>query len=151
MNHPVQPGDHWFVVDACWFRQWFRFVTSKRRMVPPGPIDNMWMLSSKTNSPIDGLREDKDTDEGDYRRVTPQVWSFFEEWYGGGPAISFIGPPAHQVKRWTVHFDGVVGMTYAENDSDSEASEDSDEVRVHMDPLKATPAELQKLAEITRF
>ena len=120
-------------------------------MVPPGPIDNLWMLSSKTNTPIEGLREDKDTDEGDYRRVTPQVWSFFEEWYGGGPAISLVGPPAHNVKRWTVHFDGIVGARNEDDDSDSDDSEGSEEVMVHMDALKATPDELQKLAEITRF
>lgn len=150
LNYPVKEGDHWFIVDAVWFRQWFRFVSSTRRMVPPGPIDNLWMVGSKTNLPIEGLREDYDKDDGDFRRVPPQVWALFEEWYGGGPAISFVGPPAHDIKRWVVHFDGIVG-NYYDNESDDESSENSEEAIVHMDALKATPDELQKLAEITNF
>jgi hypothetical protein len=129
------------------------------------------MLSSKTGRPIDGLREDKDADDGDYRRVTPQVvidcslqcllvllltihqvWSLFEEWYGGGPAISFVGPPSVNVRRWTIHVDGIVGNHYDNEDSDSgDESEDSEEAMVHIDGANATPDELHLIAEMTRF
>ena len=27
----------------------------------------------------------------------------FEEWYGGGPPISVIGPPVEDSRRWTIH------------------------------------------------
>jgi hypothetical protein len=109
------------------------------------------MISSKSNQPIVGLREDRDNDEGDYRRVTPHVWSLFEEWYGGGPAISVVGPPSQLVARWVVHFDGIVGNIYEEDDDSDEESDDSEQVFVHIDANKATQDELQKLAEITNF
>lgn len=27
----------------------------------------------------------------------------FEIWYGGGPAISCVGPPLEDTRRWTIH------------------------------------------------
>lgn len=66
-------GEEWFVIDASWFRHWKTFIGSKRRMVPPGPIDNLWMVSSASSSLIEGLVEDTDEKEGDYRIVTPAV------------------------------------------------------------------------------
>jgi hypothetical protein len=35
--------------------------------------------------------------------IARQVWSLFETWYGGGPPISFDGPPAEDTRRWTLH------------------------------------------------
>jgi hypothetical protein len=32
-----------------------------------------------------------------------KVWELFESWYGGGPAISFVGPPSEDSRRWAVH------------------------------------------------
>jgi hypothetical protein len=32
-----------------------------------------------------------------------QIWELFEIWYGGGPAISVVGPPIEDTRRWTVH------------------------------------------------
>lgn len=43
----MQPGERWFVVDARWMDHWLEFCTSKRRMAPPGPIDNSWMLHAE--------------------------------------------------------------------------------------------------------
>ena len=113
-------------------------------------IDNLWMVSSRTNLPIPKLREDRDNDEGDFRRITPQVWSLFEEWYGGGPAISVVGPPVHEVHRWVVHYDGIVGELYGDDDSD-DGSESSEHATLHFNAKKATPDELQQIAKITRF
>jgi hypothetical protein len=105
LNADIRPGDHWFIIDGTWFRYWYRFVTSTRRMAPPGPIDNLWMVSVvnsdkekkiykviNVKDKVTRLREDADREDGDFRRLPPQVWSFFEEWYGGGPPISFVGP-----------------------------------------------------------
>ncbi len=30
---------------------------------------------------------------------------FFQKWYGGGPAISVVGPPIEDTRRWQVHVD----------------------------------------------
>lgn len=43
----MQPGERWFIVDARWMDHWLEFCTSKRRMAPPGPVDNSWMLHSE--------------------------------------------------------------------------------------------------------
>ena len=68
------------MIDASWFRHWKTFIGSKRRMVPPGPIDNLWMVSSASSSLIEGLVEDTDEKEGDYRIVTPAVISYSALW-----------------------------------------------------------------------
>ena len=38
LSADVEFGEEWFIVDASWFRHWKTFISSKRRMVPPGPI-----------------------------------------------------------------------------------------------------------------
>lgn len=99
---PVVAGDIWFIVDATWFKHWFTFVTSTRRMSPPGPINNNWMINPRKNTPFRDLREDTDNRPGDFRRVTPEIWAIFMEIYGGGPAIWVTGPPLDHTKRWQV-------------------------------------------------
>jgi hypothetical protein len=74
LNSPIVWGEEWFVIDASWFRHWKSFVSSNRRMVPPGPIDNLWMVSASTSCLIDGLVEDTDDKDGDYRVITPEVF-----------------------------------------------------------------------------
>lgn len=46
INSAMLPGERWFIVDARWMDHWLEFCTSKRRMAPPGPVDNSWMLHS---------------------------------------------------------------------------------------------------------
>lgn len=43
----ILPGERWFIVDARWMDHWLEFCTSNRRMAPPGPIDNSWMLHAE--------------------------------------------------------------------------------------------------------
>lgn len=73
VNVPVLEGQLWFVIDAVWFRSWIHFVSSRRRTVPPGPIDNLWMINPETEEPYEHLIEDTDERNGDFRRVPPQV------------------------------------------------------------------------------
>jgi hypothetical protein len=73
VNLPVQPGQQWFIIDATWFRHWITFVSSSRRMAPPGPIDNLWMINPHTDSPYELMKEDVDGSPGDFRRIPPQV------------------------------------------------------------------------------
>ncbi len=35
----------------------------------------------------------------------------FQQWYGGGPAISVVGPPITDTRRWQIHVDVTVDDT----------------------------------------
>jgi serine/threonine protein kinase len=77
VNSPIREGQMWFVVDASWYKHWIYFVSSSRRVAPPGPIDNLWMINPLTDRPYEQVIEDTDTRQGDFRRVPPQVIRFF--------------------------------------------------------------------------
>lgn len=51
------------------------------------------MIHPRTDAPFLHMIEETDDNRGDFRRVPPQIWHFFQLWYGGGPAISVVGPP----------------------------------------------------------
>jgi hypothetical protein len=108
VNKRVEVGEQWFIIDATWFKHWITFVASSRRRAPPGPIDNLWMINPLTDSPYEHMVEDSDDISGDFRRVPPQIWDLFETWYGGGPAISVVGPPTEDTRRWKLHIDEAV-------------------------------------------
>ncbi|CAM9314157.1 unnamed protein product, partial [Phaeothamnion confervicola] len=104
-NAPVLPGHRWYIICAKWFDGWLRFVASTRRMAPPGPVNNAWMLRPASDgcgcsgAAAAALASDQD---GDYRRVTPAVWKLFMELYGGGPQIYVEGPPIDDTSRWKI-------------------------------------------------
>jgi hypothetical protein len=90
------------------------------------------------------------------------VWKLFENLYGGGPPISFTGPPANDVTRWTVHFAGIRSAEeeeayvpdWVEEFSDHESDVDSEEGALYIDLLpgqKASLDELMKIAELFGF
>ncbi|CAM9408302.1 unnamed protein product, partial [Choristocarpus tenellus] len=103
---PVQPGERWFIIDAKWMDHWLEFCMSKRRMAPPGPVDNSWMLhTDKRYTPYQGLTLAMGSrSAGDYRRVGQEVWDHFMRIYGGGPAIFVDGPPVENIERWVVQY-----------------------------------------------
>lgn len=39
------------------------------------------------------------------RRVNPRVWHKLVTWYGGGPAISVVGPPVEKTDRWKIELE----------------------------------------------
>ena len=43
-------------------------------MASPGPINNLWMIDQATGLPFTQLIEETDSKNGDFRRVTPQVF-----------------------------------------------------------------------------
>ncbi|CAM9656590.1 unnamed protein product, partial [Hapterophycus canaliculatus] len=101
----MQQGERWFIVDARWMDHWLEFCTSKRRMAPPGPVDNSWMLhAEKRHIPYEGLTLALGKQAGDYRRVGPECWDQLMRLYGGGPAIYVDGPPVEDLSRWVVRF-----------------------------------------------
>ena len=34
-----------------------------------------------------------------------KIWMNFQNWYGGGPSISVVGPPVSDTRRWQIHVD----------------------------------------------
>lgn len=105
INSAILAGERWFVVDARWMDHWLEFCTSKRRMAPPGPIDNSWMLHAhKRHLPYEGLTLAQGKQAGDYRRVGHECWDQLMRLYGGGPAVYVDGPPVEDLSRWVVRF-----------------------------------------------
>lgn len=49
--------------------------------MPPGPVDNSVLLD-KEGQPKPNLKSSRD-----YRGVCEEVWGYFMEHYGGGPAL----------------------------------------------------------------
>ncbi|CAM9237132.1 unnamed protein product, partial [Discosporangium mesarthrocarpum] len=103
---PIRAGERWFIIDSRWMDHWLEFCMSKRRMAPPGPVDNSWMLHTdkRRYTPYQGLTLAVGKSAGDYRRVGPEVWEHFMRIYGGGPAIYVDGPPVEDLSRWVVRY-----------------------------------------------
>eukprot|EP00743_Colponemidia_sp_Colp-15_P011810 GILK01013276.1.p1 GENE.GILK01013276.1~~GILK01013276.1.p1 ORF type:complete len:320 (-),score=27.36 GILK01013276.1:490-1350(-) len=72
-------GKPWFILDACWLRQWRAFINHSGDR--PGPIENTRLLDS-SGRVLSGLLK-----VSDYRAVCQEVWLFLRSQYGGGPAL----------------------------------------------------------------
>ncbi len=66
-------------MNSQWLRRWSDFSHSKGPL--PGPIDN-WILLEKNGTPKPKLVRSTH-----YRGVVKEVWDYFHQLYGGGPAI----------------------------------------------------------------
>jgi len=69
----------WYLVDVKWLQEWKHFVT--RNSPLPGPIDNSRLLD-RNGAPRPNLRP-----VDDYRGVNQAIWVFWQQRYGGGPAV----------------------------------------------------------------
>lgn len=78
-THDTSEASQWFIIDAVWLAKWHRFVEGG---VLPGPISNESLVHSDGRA-----RSGKHVIEH-YRGVNVQVWQFFEQRYGGGPALA---------------------------------------------------------------
>jgi len=77
----IKKGDHCFVIDISWLRQWLAF-THKLTAPPPVEITNEVLLED-----IESKRA-----INDFRVVNEEVWNFYHQSYGGGPCITFQVP-----------------------------------------------------------
>lgn len=72
----------WYLVDVKWLQEWKTFVTRTNAPTVPGPIDNSRLLDRATGGSRPGLRP-----VDDYRGVNGAIWTFWQQRYGGGPAV----------------------------------------------------------------
>ena len=77
----VRPGDVWMLVDSKWLEKWRNYAIDQSTDDPPGPITN-YCLIGRDFRPVPGLMRVRD-----YRGMNQQLWYYFHERYGGGPAI----------------------------------------------------------------
>uniref|UniRef100_A0A8B9BR61 Ubiquitin carboxyl-terminal hydrolase n=1 Tax=Anser brachyrhynchus TaxID=132585 RepID=A0A8B9BR61_9AVES len=79
----LRPGEAWYLVDICWFKQWKKFVGFDSwdmfgvgdPSLFPGPVDNSGLF--KTQSLKEHL-----IDELDYVLVPTEAWNKLVAWYG---------------------------------------------------------------------
>mmetsp|Transcript_19847 Transcript_19847/g.35931 ORF Transcript_19847/g.35931 Transcript_19847/m.35931 type:complete len:263 (-) Transcript_19847:32-820(-) len=73
----------WYLIDSEWLKRWRDYAL--RGGSCPGPITNERLLDPRRQRlvPKSNLRP-----AHDYRGVGEEVWNFFLERYGGGPAIT---------------------------------------------------------------
>uniref|UniRef100_A0A8B9BQ93 Ubiquitin carboxyl-terminal hydrolase n=1 Tax=Anser brachyrhynchus TaxID=132585 RepID=A0A8B9BQ93_9AVES len=82
----LRPGEAWYLVDICWFKQWKKFVGFDSwdmfgvgdPSLFPGPVDNSGLFS---DAETQSLKEHL-IDELDYVLVPTEAWNKLVAWYG---------------------------------------------------------------------
>jgi ubiquitin carboxyl-terminal hydrolase 20/33 len=70
-----------YAISQSWFRQWQAFVRGRMFDIP-GPIDNKHVSKSLTNR-----QSHRGSYRNDYVQVSENMWNWFHDLYGGGPAV----------------------------------------------------------------
>ncbi len=89
----VKDGKLWYIIDGAWMNAWLEFVVIGKNISPaPGPINNLSLLTpdyeAKQFKARRGLVLVKRNSNGHYRRITKEMWQYFQEFYdGSGPEI----------------------------------------------------------------
>jgi len=78
----IDSGEKWFIIDRVWLHSWLCFVNENGPV--PSAISNHTLLEPD-GAPRSGLEKGRH-----YRGVNAAVWDFFQNIYGGGPAIPRI-------------------------------------------------------------
>lgn len=79
MDSPAIPV---YAMSMNWFRQWQSFMRN-RPSDPPGPIDN----SNIVKQPTQAGQAESVKPGSDYSQISEELWHFFHQIYGGGPAV----------------------------------------------------------------
>ncbi|XP_003740048.1 ubiquitin carboxyl-terminal hydrolase 15 [Galendromus occidentalis] len=87
IKKPLAKGDHWYLLDHKWFKQWKKYVGFNQwetgsvgePSANPGPINNSGLLIEHDNP--EDLREHL-IDELDYVLMPEEAWTKLVEWYG---------------------------------------------------------------------
>ena len=77
----VGSGGAWMLINSKWLDNWRKYAIELSTDDPPGPINN-YCLVGRDFRPVHGLARVRD-----YRGMNQDVWHYFHERYGGGPAI----------------------------------------------------------------
>eukprot|EP01117_Protostelium_nocturnum_P014959 TRINITY_DN5751_c0_g1_i2.p1 TRINITY_DN5751_c0_g1~~TRINITY_DN5751_c0_g1_i2.p1 ORF type:complete len:315 (+),score=104.13 TRINITY_DN5751_c0_g1_i2:634-1578(+) len=79
-RHYLLPTEKWYLISTKWIEKWREFVDGSPQL--PGPISNEDLLIEGSNQPKPGLRRIIH-----YKGLTPGIWKYLKETYGGGPDI----------------------------------------------------------------
>ncbi|CAG8445766.1 5584_t:CDS:10 [Diversispora eburnea] len=77
-SNSINHGEYWCLVSSVWLQNWHNFKSGGPL---PGAIDNNTFLL-KNGRPRPGMKKGID-----YRGVNIKVWTYFQDTYGGGPAV----------------------------------------------------------------
>jgi len=82
-DNDITDVPEWYIIDVDWLKRWKAYAM--REGLHPGAISNYRLLDvcAGYRSPLPGLQPVRH-----YRGVGEEVWNFFVERYGGGPAIT---------------------------------------------------------------
>jgi hypothetical protein len=111
-----ESGKEWYAMDTAWIASWLAYAHGDKSVAPaPGPCRNNRLLAfdyveGKWKGRF-GLWMAKKEQEGDFRRVSKEVWEQFVAYYpGSGPAISMEYDPSkvdasgvYDTSTWVIH------------------------------------------------
>ncbi|POM76455.1 hypothetical protein PHPALM_6298 [Phytophthora palmivora] len=117
-----RPGETWFAVNADWIRAWLLFVSKYKgeEVHSPGTVDNMPLISDDL---MDGTFQIKTglVIKKDFRMINKKSWDYYQNIYGGGPAIEVQIPadcsrPAQWLATLQLDEAGRVNSNYVDSD-----------------------------------
>ncbi|GMF19419.1 unnamed protein product [Phytophthora lilii] len=117
-----RPGETWFAVSADWIRAWLLFVSKYKgeEVHSPGTVDNMPLISDDL---MDGTFQIKTglIIKKDFRMINKKSWDYYQNVYGGGPAIEVQIPsdcakPAQWLANLQLDEAGRVNSNYVDSD-----------------------------------
>jgi hypothetical protein len=91
-----EDGKLWYIMDSAWIASWLAYVHFDMQVAPaPGPCLNHRLITydyaDKKYVFRFALQMAVQDRGGDYRRVSPEVWAKFKEFYpSSGPAITMV-------------------------------------------------------------
>ncbi|KAH7466014.1 hypothetical protein KRP22_014997 [Phytophthora ramorum] len=117
-----RPGETWFAVSADWIRSWLLFVSKYKgeEEHSPGSVDNMPLISDDL---MNGTFQIKTSlvIKKDFRMINKKSWDYYQDVYGGGPAIEVQIPvDCARPAQWLAHLQldeaGRVNSNYVDSD-----------------------------------
>ncbi|KAF4318229.1 hypothetical protein BBO99_00004663 [Phytophthora kernoviae] len=122
--HQTRPivGETWFAVSADWIRNWLFFVSKFKgdETHNPGSLDNMPLISDDL---MNGTFQIKTglVIKKDFRMINKKSWDYYQNVYGGGPAIEVLIPtdcanPAQWLASLQLDEAGRVNSNYVDAD-----------------------------------
>ncbi|KAE9296859.1 hypothetical protein PF008_g23893 [Phytophthora fragariae] len=117
-----RPGETWFAVSANWIHAWLLFVSKYKgeEVHSPGTVDNMPLISDDL---MNGTFQIKTglVIKKDFRMINKKSWDYYQNVYGGGPAIEVQIPsncaePAEWIANLHLDVAGRVNSNYVDSD-----------------------------------
>eukprot|EP00028_Trichosphaerium_sp_Am-I-7-wt_P008963 CAMPEP_0168527916 /NCGR_PEP_ID=MMETSP0405-20121227/12916_1 /TAXON_ID=498012 /ORGANISM="Trichosphaerium sp, Strain Am-I-7 wt" /LENGTH=621 /DNA_ID=CAMNT_0008551177 /DNA_START=432 /DNA_END=2297 /DNA_ORIENTATION=- len=122
----LRPGEFWYLIHQEWLCAWREFICTEKTDIPPGPISNDSLLMDDGITPKENLKR-----RAHYRGVVEEVWLFFHDTYGGGPAIvresiNIYAKPFMPPEAGILTKDGSTGDDVSDDDTDMTGPEENE-------------------------